>query len=99
MRLHIWQLKSEASKWSIFATLDLPATMAFQVSLTVKPKGVNKPRPVTTTRRLLKTLPPLKKLAFRTLLIGASSHIINRLLHGTDFFSILIRNFSFKLFF
>src|SRR6478609_2011458 len=55
----IWQAKLPASKWVIFATPLLPATMFFQTSALVLPTPQISPRPVTTTR-LANHLPPFE---------------------------------------
>src|SRR5688500_13883428 len=47
----ILAVKAEGSRAVIVPTALLPVMMPFQNSLTVSPRGVTAPRPVTTTRR------------------------------------------------
>ncbi len=53
----IWQVKSDASKVSIFLAPLLPARIRVQVGSTPQPSGVTMPSPVTTTRLMSKLHP------------------------------------------
>src|SRR3546814_16526894 len=48
--VHFW---SDASKWVIVPAPDLPAIRLAHVVPTSAPSGVTKPKPVTTTRRIV----------------------------------------------
>src|SRR3546814_5755882 len=48
--VHFW---SDASKWVIVPAPDLPAIRLAHVVSTSAPSGVTKPKPVTTTRRIV----------------------------------------------
>src|ERR1017187_6593799 len=84
----IWQANLLESKWVMRATPLLPASTAFHTSSVVFPTPQIRPMPVTTTLR------PKLLAAFRML-----GDVIDGVLHGADFFRVLVGNLDVEAFF
>src|SRR6267154_907584 len=84
----IWQAKLLESNWVMRATPLLPASTACHTSRVVFPTPQIRPMPVTTTLR------PKLLAAFRML-----GDVIDGVLHGADFFRVLVGNFDVEAFF
>src|ERR1700758_164928 len=81
----IWQAKLLESNWVMRATPLLPASKPCHTSGVVFPTPQIRPSPVTTTLR------PKLLTAFRML-----ADIVDGVLHGADFFRILVGNLDVK---
>src|SRR5271170_7808531 len=83
----IWQANLLESNWVMRATPLLPASKACHTSPVVLPTPQIRPMPVTTTLR------PKLLAAFRML-----SDVIDGILHGADFFRILVGDLDVETF-
>src|SRR5271170_1173159 len=83
----IWQAKFVESNCVMRPTPLLPASTAFHTSPVVLPTPQIRPSPVTTTLR------PKLLAAFRML-----SDVIDGVLHGADFFRVLVGNLDVEAF-
>src|ERR1700732_2144621 len=79
----IWQAKLLESNWVMRDTPLLPASTACHTSPVVLPTPQIRPMPVTTTLR------PKLLATFRML-----GDVIDGVLHGADFFRVLVGNFD-----
>src|SRR5882762_7686367 len=84
----IWQAKLTESNCVMRATPLLPASTACHTAPVVFPTPQIRPMPVTTTLR------PKLLAAFRML-----GDVIDGVLHGADFFRVLVGNFDVEAFF
>src|SRR6267154_1577056 len=84
----IWQAKLLESNWVIRPTPLLPASRPCHTSPVVFPTPQIRPMPVTTTLR------PKLLATFRML-----GDVIDSVLHGADFFRILVGDFDVEAFF
>src|SRR5271165_590885 len=84
----IWQAKLLESNWVMRATPLLPASTACHTAPVVLPTPQIRPSPVTTTLR------PKLLAAFRML-----PDVIDGILHGADFFRVLVGNLDVEAFF
>src|SRR5882672_980929 len=91
----IWLESGLASKCVMRPMPDLAARTLDQASATVLPIGQTIPKPVTTTRRRLKSTPAVGESGF----LGVSVHVVDGLLDRGDLFGFLIRNLRLEFLF
>src|SRR5574337_18958 len=90
------QAKADASKRMIGAMPERPASRLAQPSATVLPTGLIRPRPVTTTRLLMRGNRSSPTSRSGLLVAGG---VIDRVLHGGDLLGVLVRNLDAELVF